>query len=30
MNALIWAVAGKVDIITVAEGKIISSGKVKP
>ncbi|MDR1045910.1 MAG: HlyD family type I secretion periplasmic adaptor subunit [Candidatus Adiutrix sp.] len=27
--ALIWAVAGKVDIITVAEGKIIPSGKIK-
>jgi hemolysin D len=26
---LIWAVVGKVDIITVAEGKIIPSGKVK-
>ena len=26
---LIWAIAGKVDIITVAEGKIIPSGKVK-
>ena len=26
---LVWAVVGKVDIITVAEGKIIPSGKVK-
>ena len=26
---LIWAVVGKVDIITVAEGKIIPNGKVK-
>lgn len=26
---LVWAIVGKVDIITVAEGKIIPSGKVK-
>ena len=26
---LVWAVVGKVDVITVAEGKIIPSGKVK-
>jgi len=26
---LIWAIVGKVDIITVAEGKIIPSGKIK-
>ena len=26
---LIWAIVGKVDVITVAEGKIIPSGKVK-
>jgi len=29
MVGIIWAVVGKVDIITVAEGKIIPSGKVK-
>jgi hemolysin D len=26
---LVWAIVGKVDIITVAEGKIIPSGKIK-
>lgn len=26
---LIWAIVGKVDVITVAEGKIIPSGKIK-